>query len=351
MEKYSKWRDAGTGIQPFLQPVPARTQQGPVAGALRLAARCVVGPLLAAVRLVALGAVAAADAAAAGVGALLVVPVARRAWSVCTRAVLARVALWVMGFYAIDAKTVGLQRGRRSGGEAGGGGGGGGAGGPRSGDVIIANHTSYVDVLYLVARYDPVFVEIDNASARVRRISAWAALRAPARRTPALLPAREARPLRDVTEEARLRRLGPVVVFPENATSNGRALLQFLPVLEPAENQDEKSALHIVALKYPFRSFSPAYSVGSQLAHLLRLCAQPYSSLTVRALDPAEAPRIADSAAFCDAGAEPVDLDAAVRDKMVQLSRLRMTRLSAMDKRDFLAFYHERARGYRQPAA
>ncbi|KAJ2807571.1 Lysophosphatidic acid:oleoyl-CoA acyltransferase 1 [Coemansia helicoidea] len=343
MEKYSKWRDSGTGIQPFLQPVPARAQQGLVAGALQAVKNYAAGPVVALARLAVLGVLAAVDGAAAAVGALLVVPGVRRGWARCTRSVLARLALLVLGFYAIDTKTVGLQRGRRGAADK-----APRAGAPESGDIIIANHASYIDVLYLVAKYNPVFVEMDNASVRARPVSMWSALRAPARRTPALLPAKDARPLKAITEEARRRKLGPVVVFPENATSNGRALLRFLPVFDETENQDEKSALHIVALKYPFQAFSPAYSVGSQLAHLFRLACQVYNSLVVRVLEPAEAPRIADSALHCDAGAEPVDLDEAVRDKMLQLARLRMTKLSAMDKRDFVGFYYERARGYRR---
>ncbi|KAJ2705805.1 Lysophosphatidic acid:oleoyl-CoA acyltransferase 1 [Coemansia spiralis] len=343
MEKYSKWRDAGTGIQPFLPPVPARAQQGLLGRALQAAKDYAVGPIVAVARLAMLGALAMVDAAAAAVGTLLVVPSLQRGWSRYTRSVLARLALLVLGFYAIDAKTVGLQRGRRLATDK----------APRtdraeSGDIIIANHASYIDVLYLVAKYNPVFLELDNASVRARPISMWAALRAPARRTPALLPAKDARPLKEITEEARLKQLGPVVVFPENATSNGRALLRFLPVFEETENQDDKSVLHIVALKYPFQAFSPAFSVGSQLVHLFRLACQPYNSLVVRTLEPGEAPRIADSAMYCDEGADPVDLDDAIRDKMLQLSRLRMTKLSAMDKRDFVSFYYERAKGYRR---
>ncbi|KAJ2162406.1 Vacuolar protein sorting protein vps66 [Coemansia sp. RSA 552] len=342
MEKYSKWRDAGTGIQPFLQPVPPRSQTGLVTGALQAIKTYVVGPLVASVRLAALVATAAVDAAATAVGMLLVVPSVRRGWTRAARSALARLALFIMGFYFIDTRTVGLQRGRRT------QDGGTQASRPKAGDIIVANHVSYVDVLYLVARYNPVFVEMDNASTYVRPISMWKALRAPSRQTPALLPAKEAQPLRTVTEKARLERMGPVVVFPENATSNGRALLQLLPVFEAAENLDEKSAVHIVALKYPFHSFSPAYSVGSQLAHLFALCSQVYNSLQVRALDAEETPRIKDSAVYCD-GADPVDLGDAVQEKLLQLSRLRMTKLTAMDKRDFLRFYHQRAGGYARP--
>ncbi|KAJ1721633.1 Vacuolar protein sorting protein vps66 [Coemansia erecta] len=341
MEKYSKWRDAGTGIQPFLQPVPARAEQEGLSGLLNRAKSYIVGPIVATVRLAVLGVAAALDAAFSAVTPLLIVPSVRRAYQRCTRSLLARLALLAMGFYTLDTKTTSLQKGRRAaaGSQA------SRARGVRSGDLIIANHVSYVDVLYLVATYNPVFVEIDNATMHVRRLSLWSALRAPSQPTPALLPASEARPLKSITQEARLKGLGPVVVFPENATSNGRALLQLLPVFEEVENQDDKSEMHLVAFRYPFRFFSPAYSVGSQMGHLFGLCCQVYNSAVVKVLEPAEAPRVASSAMFCEAGEEPVDLDEAVKDKLVQLSRLRQTKLSAMDKRDFLAFYYKRTRG------
>ncbi|KAJ2016696.1 Vacuolar protein sorting protein vps66 [Coemansia sp. S85] len=122
-------------------------------------------------------------------------------------------------------------------------------------------------------------------------------------------------------------------------------------MFEDAANLDEKSDLHILAFKYPFQSFSPAYSVGSQLGHLFGVCCQVYNSLVVRILEQDETPSVRDSAVFCDAGNEPVDLDEAVKEKLLQLSRLRMTKLTAMDKRDFLAFYYKRTKkGYTQPS-
>ncbi|KAJ2523737.1 Vacuolar protein sorting protein vps66 [Coemansia sp. RSA 2049] len=344
MEKFSKWRDQGTGIQPFLQPVPARSEQQGLKRLLNAAKKYVVGPVIAAVRVALLGALAVVDAATATVGgALGVVPSVKCGWTRCTRALWARIALLVLGFYRIDAKTVSLQRGRRS---ANGKKTPSTDGGVRSGDIVVANHVSYVDVLYLVAKYTPVFVEIDNATMFARPITPWQAIRAPAKATPALLQATEARPLKSITEEARAKRLGPVVVFPENATSNGRALLQFLPVFGEFGNLDEKTNIHVVGFKYPFQSFSPAYSVGNQAAHLFGLCCQVYNSLTVRMLASDEAPRVAESPMFCDSDAEPVDLDDAVADRLLHLTRLRLTKMSAMDKRDFLAFYYKRTKGY-----
>ncbi|KAJ2031908.1 Vacuolar protein sorting protein vps66, partial [Coemansia sp. S2] len=159
MEKYSKWRDSGTGIQPFLQPVPARTQQLGLWTAINVVKSYVVGPLVAVVRLIALGATAALASATTAIGALLVVPSVRRGWTRCTQSALARLALFIIGFYYIDAKTVSLQKGRRANAKDS----GKKNGGVKSGDIIVANHASYIDILYLVAKYSPVFIEIDNA--------------------------------------------------------------------------------------------------------------------------------------------------------------------------------------------
>ncbi|KAJ1951077.1 Vacuolar protein sorting protein vps66 [Linderina macrospora] len=336
MEKFSKWRDAGTGIQPFLQPVPARSQQQGLKSLLNAAKNYLVGPLVALVRLAVLSVAGALDALTASAGALLIVPVVRRPWMRLTRLLWARVSLFALGFYRIDVRAVSLQKGRRATGNS--------ATVKRaaveSGDIVVANHASYVDVLVLVAMYNPVFVEIDNATCRVRQVSMWQALRAPARQTPALLPAAEARSLKEITEMARVQRLGPVVVFAENATTNGRALLQLLPVFGEAENLDEKARIHVMAFRYPFESFSPAYSVGNQFAHVFQVCCQMYNSVTVRVLAEGEAPDVGDSAMLCDNDREPVDLDEAVQECLVGVSRLRVTRLTAMDKRDFLKFFY-----------
>ncbi|KAJ2896425.1 hypothetical protein IWW38_002027, partial [Coemansia aciculifera] len=114
MEKYSKWRDSGTGIQPFLQPVPARAQQEGFRKVINVAKSYLVGPLVAVVRLVALGATAVLATVTSAIGTLLVVPSIKRGYTRCTQAALARLALLVMGFYSIDSKTVSLQKGRRA---------------------------------------------------------------------------------------------------------------------------------------------------------------------------------------------------------------------------------------------
>ncbi|KAG2236038.1 hypothetical protein INT48_008130, partial [Thamnidium elegans] len=51
MEKYSRWRDAGTGIQPFLPPVPPRTDSS-ILVTLSNVIHIVVGPIQAIIKII-----------------------------------------------------------------------------------------------------------------------------------------------------------------------------------------------------------------------------------------------------------------------------------------------------------
>ncbi|ROW15923.1 hypothetical protein VPNG_02515 [Cytospora leucostoma] len=97
--------------------------------------------------------------------------------------------------------------------------------------VIAASHTSPVDAVYLAAVFDPIFTISYPRTRRVLRVGLWGALRH------ALSPAqlRRAPP-----EGARLTTLGEVIarnprrvvaVFPECATTNGQGILPFSPSL------------------------------------------------------------------------------------------------------------------------
>ena len=67
--------------------------------------------------------------------------------------VMARLALFLLGIWSIEAGQQSLRKGNLTGAQ------GASSGGLRSGDIIVANLTSYVDVLYLCFRYSPVFTQ------------------------------------------------------------------------------------------------------------------------------------------------------------------------------------------------
>jgi hypothetical protein len=86
-----------------------------------------------------------------------------------------------------------------------------------------------------------------------------------------------------------LRAGGPLVIFPEAATSNGKGLLRFLgtdseslksSVLEschvegPSKADDSKLTAYILGLRYDYESFAPTLPVGSRILHLFQLMCQ-----------------------------------------------------------------------------
>ncbi|OLY82282.1 Lysophospholipid acyltransferase LPEAT1 [Smittium mucronatum] len=173
----------------------------------------------------------------------------------------------------------------------------------------------------------------------------YAALFASTHPPAALLKASVAKSLSEICTEARATNSGPVVVFPENTSSNGKALLSFLPIFSDLGNEDPKSNLFLFALKYPYKSFCPTYSIGSVFRHLVGLCCQIYNRLVVVQVADDSCPKFGiESKPGSD---EPYDLDEEIRLTITAASRLRSTKLTALDKIDFVKYYNERQRIYK----
>ena len=84
---------------------------------------------------------------------------------------------------------------------------------------------------FAASRFNPTFIQIDNATQYVKPLNPWNALMQAGTMPPALLQANEAKPLAEITDEARLKGVGPIVVFPE--VSNGGSLYNYLPCFPP----------------------------------------------------------------------------------------------------------------------
>lgn len=314
-EKYSRFRDPGTGIQVFLTPVAAGSGGG-----------MVLAPVL-----VVLG----------GVRVLL----ALLAWGVfvATGATpVLRVVLACFGFFALRVETV--SRGRKAEPVARAG----------RGELVVCNHSSWLDILFLAhahpgAAYITPVVQ-DGVAAAVRTTPRKNAMSAHTtivthERTPARsvvgytalslaqtltragqlpLTQAEARALRvtPLPLAAVLAALpGPGVLFPEGTTSNNRALLAVDPslALPPVR-------IHVVSIKYaspvtPLRPTATYSAPTGVYAHALRLLTSwPHRRVQLRAAPPAQA----------------LTLDEAAN-TLSSLARLKKTSLGWQDKADFLA--------------
>ncbi|CAG8436913.1 10110_t:CDS:2 [Scutellospora calospora] len=227
--------------------------------------------------------------------------------------------------------------------------------GVKRGDVIICNWTSYVEVLYLAFRFDPIFTQIYPSTNTLRPISLWTALKL-AGSYPEVAPPSSVKTysLQELVNDATINNWGPIIIFPEGTTSNGRALLKFVPIFKGLSLPIKDFSIHVLSIRYEYENFSPTYTVGNKFWHFIRLCSQYYNVLHIKILAPEESlssPNFAVPAARSSVLPSPsITQDDVVGSHILnlmgQLGRMRKTNLGMEDKKAFLDFYWERTSGY-----
>ncbi|GAA5831490.1 hypothetical protein JCM11251_004042 [Rhodosporidiobolus azoricus] len=304
MEKFSRWRDPSTGVQPFLYPLPASAE--PLAPAIKIlltpfaallgGLRTLVIVLLLGAQLVLVGGV---------LRVFSVVPPAYAALSRACNASIARLILAVIGVLWIKVETVQLKRTGRSPPNV--------PFTPKKGDIIVANHSSYIDLLYLAFRYNPTFLlplsspSTPGKISSFRRVSLIQAILSCGQ-----LPQQPKPGQGESLQQALERANGPVVLFPEATTSNNRALLKFAEVaplagISSTAAKPTSARVFVLALKYPAPtrlSASLTYPIPSSLSlplplsHLYTLTSSPIAyTFSLRLLHASESPCLTLSAA------------------------------------------------------
>jgi len=193
----------------------------------------------------------------------------------CCHVVVIRLLLFFMGFWSLDVCYARSTRRSPHPSSA------PGSGIPK-GHVLIANHCSYIDILYLAYQFSPVFTAAPNDWPAGKVVNPGVATKQ------SLIQA-----LRDTINQPRRATQhcssfdaivsssnAPVVLFPEATTTNGNVLLGCVPVLTET-SKIPKNNMHILAFKYPYTDFSPVYTVGSFLYHIIKLCMQISNTLQV----------------------------------------------------------------------
>ncbi|KAG8684225.1 hypothetical protein FRC09_015529 [Ceratobasidium sp. 395] len=384
MEKFSAWRDPGTGVQPFLTPVPSQTARslsdyalvalGAVLGILRTLLVAVLGLLFGALYSF----------------CLLLSPIPPLHKIVCwlTIAIFGRVLLCILGFWSVPtqittkkarrADTSGLEKWT-----------------PGAGDIIVSNWASWVEVLWLAVRYNPLFV-LPVCAQKSQPASTNAVPLTPGRRTgtgSAQIATSSAAPRQQILgfrtvsflevimatghvppygsssstitttiEDIRAKANRPLVVFPECTSSNGRALLRFSDVFVAGTGKHIKHPvkgfkLYIMCARYdPPTSSTPSatHSIPLQsrfpnpISHLFTLLFAPTltQSLSIRLLAPSESPSSGSfmaSEVILDSGVAPVDeISEACAVLMAQLAKIKRVGMGWEDKAAFLDFYRKR---------
>ncbi|KAF8341635.1 uncharacterized protein EI90DRAFT_2965978 [Cantharellus anzutake] len=334
MEKYSGFRDAATGLQPFLNPVPPQTSDALPRVVLP------IGYLIGAVRtvLVLLVTLLYILLVKGTCMIFLPVPPLYRFVSGVLTSLLTRLALFIIGFYWIPVTVTSRKRGR-AGKDA-----SSESWAPLSGDLIVSNWVSWVEILWLAFRFNPTFV-IPIAERPVSNPAPGSTF-SPSRKTgrqtgtgsanismstPVSAAVRTRAPIRGFKQISLLRMIGltgrlppfdedatgarslddirrsagrPVVVFPECTTSNGRALLQFADVFGSEVKVPIKGySIYVICVRYdPPTPLSPslalsipsASSILNPTAHLFQISTNLIpQSISIRLLPPSESPSAA----------------------------------------------------------
>ncbi|KAJ3987196.1 hypothetical protein F5890DRAFT_1632694 [Lentinula detonsa] len=379
MEKYSAYRDPGTGIQPFLTPVPSPGSHSSVLSAALLPLQYVVGIL----RLILIILLASVYALVAAVFA--VVPPLKRVIS----SALIRAVLFCLGFFWISTEIVSKKRGRSQKLKD--------SWNPGAGDLIVTNWASWVELLWLAYRFNPVFVlpipesPVQKAfsitpspiSSTPRRRSGRSSMpevpsssRNPSSQieiigfTPVSLltiirETGRAPPYVSVTKATKPRSLDeirktsdrPVVVFPECTTSNGRGLLRFATLFQQQSLPVKGWNLFVMCVRYdPPTGLSPTvtHSIPSSssfkgklnpLPHIFTLASSLTTpALTIRLLAQADSPS---SPTFMVNEILNVGPGVSARDELAEASAVLISQLGKFkrmtmgweDKVRFLEFY------------
>ncbi|KAI8333349.1 hypothetical protein BC941DRAFT_401474 [Chlamydoabsidia padenii] len=344
MEKYSRWRDPGTGIQPFLPPVPPRTETS-LLFSLSNVIHYVVGPVQGIVKFILVTIALLLYFVLVPLLGTLLTPLGplQGLWKRSFSSLCLRLILFFTGFFYIKSEPVSIRKGRSKTSKT-----------PtlnvKSGDIIVTNWTSYIEVIYLALRFHPVFTQVIPSVNKVRCISLWQALRLCVR-LPALTPEeanvdeKDLYTIKQLSTKAKENNWGAVVVFPEATTSNGRALLKFgSSLFNEFKPIDRDGRFHVLAFKYEYSYMPPTYTVGYQFVHFLSLCSQFSNTLRIKYLVDDEAP------CSKEGSTNPTDLAALAGTAdlvggqlllaLGNIGRLRKTNLDVNDKRDFMEYYY-----------
>ncbi|KAK0230821.1 hypothetical protein IW262DRAFT_1340683 [Armillaria fumosa] len=376
MEKYSAYRDPGTGIQPFLAPVAPPSPSGDVLAKIVLPIRYLIGTVRIILVLLVLGLYLIL---VEGI-CFIFKPVAplHRILARLFTALLSRLALLSAGIFWIHVECIKRKRGRQNQIAD--------QWDPRPGDVIVSNWVSWIEILWLAFRFNPVFVLPVPASSALT--SAPSKPSDPVSRTPgqrtgtgsanvsvSTRPPRERIPIIGFQRFSLLNvlrqcgnvppyRVGqglapqsfeairstsdrPIVVFPECTTSNGRGLIRFCDVF----NQNipvQGWQVFVMCVRYDtptILSSTLSHSVPARSVNPLSQVFNAATSITppsvsIRLLAPSESPS---SPTFLASdvliGSYNDQLSEACAVLIAQLGKMKRTGMGWEDKANFLEFY------------
>ncbi|KAL9124686.1 MAG: hypothetical protein Q9217_006005 [Psora testacea] len=218
---------------------------------------------------------------------------------------------------------------------------------PQPGSIIASSYTSPLDALYLAAIFDPVFTASYPTTPKVQRISLFHAILG-AFQLPQTEPPKDAN-LTDLHTLIRQNSHQAIVVFPECTTTNGRGILPFSTSLLTAP---PTAKIFPISLRYTAPDITTPIP-GSYVTFLWNLLSKPTHCIRVRIAECVYNQRLAQSEALLDERASSSDtllgsedgdnitasekkvLDR-VADALARLGRVKRVGLGVQDKQAFV---------------
>eukprot|EP00658_Telonema_sp_P-2_P072184 TRINITY_DN61362_c0_g1_i1.p1 TRINITY_DN61362_c0_g1~~TRINITY_DN61362_c0_g1_i1.p1 ORF type:complete len:309 (-),score=35.46 TRINITY_DN61362_c0_g1_i1:160-1086(-) len=300
MEKYRDWSDPGSGINPFVPLTKPRPVWHTIWG-------LTLGAVLAPVKMVLFGLLLLLLALLELIGILVYrLPLIGRFAERLAQLVLCRGMLALLGVWLVSTKRVGKKPFHLN-----------------PGETIVANYSSYADLLWIMANYSPIFalpasvdgdklVPVSGLGALVRSLGHW------------IPPARSSTGIgmEQLISIARAQ-AKPIVIFPEIVRTNNTAVLALSASLCLA--CAKAPSLHGIALSYSKTRHSLPFSAGNSIIHMFHAMRQPLQTMSVKHVSPAN---------MTLAGPDGLgrELATSVGVKLVQVK--------AQDKPSFLEFFN-----------
>ncbi|MCJ1364930.1 hypothetical protein MMC16_004047 [Acarospora aff. strigata] len=147
---------------------------------------------------------------------------------------------------------------------------------PQPSSIIASSSTSPIDALYLAAIFDPIFTASYPTTRQVQRITLLQALLRTFSHPQSTPPPNT--PLTDLTTLLKAHPTRVIVVFPECTTTNGRGILQFSPSLLTAP---PTTKIFPLSLRYTPGDITTAVP-GAYFSFLWNLLSKPTHCIRVR---------------------------------------------------------------------
>eukprot|EP00299_Pterocystis_sp_00344_P017990 c8994_g1_i1.p1 GENE.c8994_g1_i1~~c8994_g1_i1.p1 ORF type:complete len:332 (+),score=82.78 c8994_g1_i1:46-1041(+) len=329
MERYAKWKDPGTGIHPFLES-PKKNKPN--------SAEVIFGYLLVFPRLIFLVVTALWLGITTALFSLVPIPPLRRLLLRYSQAIGCRAVLFLLGFHFIDSRIVSPRQPSKRISDSPGKGIG-------SGEIIISNYTSYVQILYLAFRFSPTFVSLVRSGDKAGeygypRNFFGAILDLIHDREPDIS---KCIPIHQIVANAKRNSNGPVVIFPEATTSNGQMILPFLPSVFSPNLLRNGPKFHLISFK--FDSDVP-FVVSTFRRHFFRLLSTLNHSSQVRFCTREEVPNVP-TAPFTTEQTNA--FSAEIAKTLALLFHMIQSSLGLTQKSEFITYFVEReSKGHRK---